>query len=150
MLGEVRGPFGEHYGYVRVQPDVTGLGVIMIIALIGVAAFNLLEAAEQVMRNPGEHSWVHIFSTHFYYFTSIFPLKLIGWVWGAFTYLTPWDNLNFVLAILIVPISGLFYVMVLMVLWGMATRAIGLHPVFAYLLPSFLSGAWEGGRWLFA
>lgn len=151
-MWELRGPFGEHRGYVTpdYEGQAHGMGVILWIALIGMAVYKTAVFGEQVMRHPGDYAYVYVFAAYFYAYTLVFPAVFVVSVMHFFGSLTPWVNLNVVLAWLSAPaylLAALVLIAAIFQALGMAlkTSALGL-----YMVPALIAGIWAGGAWLFA
>jgi hypothetical protein len=137
--------------HVRYAPDLSGHMAFLVIGLGGVGLYNLFSEMALLLDNPEGYAWIHVISTHFYYYTAFLPLMGIFEAWEFGTHLTPWRNLNFVLGIASVPVYLTIATFVLGSPWYFITRLIfGMNPIFAYCLPALASGIWAAGRWLFA
>ena len=136
---------------VRFAPDLSGHTAFVVLGVGGTALYYLFSEMASVIVNPGEYAWVHVVSTHFYYYTAFLPLKGILGAWEFGSRLTPWHNLNFILAILAVPIYLVVAIFALGIPWYAVTRRFcRINPVFAYSLPALASGIWAAGQWLFS
>lgn len=151
MLGEVRGPFGEHQGYVQLTPNLNGHAAFLIIGIVGAAAYHLLFGMASVLDHPEEHAWVYVFATHFYYYTAFVPLRSVLSAWNFITSMTPWGNLNFILGIILTPIYGYLALVLLAGVWiGVINRILRLNAAFIYMAPALMTAVWAAGSWLFA
>lgn len=150
-MWELRGPFGEHRGYVQPVYDVSGLGYLLILGMIGTGIYYGIEAIFAIVNAPGNYAWIHVISAHLYYYTIIAPAMGVMVVWNLATSLTPWGNLNFIIALIAVPTYIFLAIVLIIVGWLLIWKEfLRQSPGFIYLLPAMLSGLWEAGRWLFA
>ncbi len=150
-MWEIRGPWGEHRGYVvDPQAQVYGLGMILWLVLIGMGCYWTFNAMMAVLKSPGDYSYIYVVASYFYAYTAIYPAMFVVRVMDFFGWLTPWHNLNFVLAWIAAPIYLLFLYGIVAGLFQFLARASDTHPLGLYFVPAFLAGLWGGGTWLLA
>lgn len=142
--------FGGNYLVVRVDgDDGTGAALVELI-VVGVLGFVLYATITHVVQHTWQYAWIHVIAAQLYYWTAIVPFFGIAIVWNIVSSLTPWDNLNLVLAILAVPVYALAALVVICASWMGLMALIRVPPLGGYLLPGLLSLCWAVIEWLFA
>lgn len=138
---ELRGPFGEHRGWVQGGYDVSGFGGVLFLGLMVAAGIYVLEGIEQVWQNPGDYAYVHVFSSYFYVLLVGIPLSFVRVVMGFMGTLTPWPNLNFILMWLSAPMYLLAAFFLICGCWvAFWTNWLKQSSLLMFLLPGLVSG----------